>query len=85
MFIKELRLYVDYLCNEMKKCELGLSDSSAKYFSEFKDHLLEGIEYYQDLSNQVKEKYRVLFLEELSKIQNEVNGIILENAVQNDL
>ncbi|NGX43522.1 MAG: hypothetical protein K940chlam7_01820, partial [Chlamydiae bacterium] len=60
MFIKELRLYVDYLCNEMKKRELGLSDSSAKYFSEFKDHLLEGIEYYQDLSNQVKEKYRVL-------------------------
>ncbi|NGX43658.1 MAG: hypothetical protein K940chlam7_01957, partial [Chlamydiae bacterium] len=42
------------------------------------DHLLEGIEYYQDLSNQVKEKYRVLFLEELSQIHGVVALITTE-------
>lgn len=49
MFIKELKLYVDYLKREIDKTADSLSARDIKYFQEFKENLLNGIEYYRGL------------------------------------
>lgn len=49
MFINELKMYVDYLKNEVQKNIDSLSEKQIKYFSSFKTNLLEGIEYYKEL------------------------------------
>ena len=47
MFIRELMLYVDHLRSELKKLSLGISPRSHSYFKEFKQNLLDGVEYYR--------------------------------------
>ena len=52
MFIRELSLYVDHLRKEIEEYSLGLSSRVPKYFREFKDNLLCGIEYYRSRAEQ---------------------------------
>jgi len=49
VFVKELQVYVDYLGKEITKTLPQLEDRDRQYFTEYKDNLLKGIEYYQDL------------------------------------
>jgi len=49
MFINELKMYFDYLKNEVQKNIESLSEKQIKYFSSFKTNLLQGIEYYKEL------------------------------------
>jgi hypothetical protein len=74
MFIKELSLYVDYLRKEIDKYSMDLSVHTPKYFTEFKENLLSGIEYYRDLAEQVVEEKRNSFLEELKALREELEA-----------
>lgn len=49
MFVNELKMYIDYLKDEVHKNIDSLTDKQTKYFSSFKSNLLEGIEYYKEL------------------------------------
>ncbi len=49
MFINELKMYIDYLKNEVEKNLNSLTEKQTKYFSSFKSNLLQGIEYYKEL------------------------------------
>ncbi len=49
MFINELKMYVEYLKNEVHKNMESLSEKQIKYFASFKSNLLQGIEYYKEL------------------------------------
>jgi len=49
MFIKELKMYVDFLIQEVKEQTLPMSERQIAYFEEFKNNLLEGIKYYFEL------------------------------------
>ena len=49
MFVNELKMYIDYLKEEVQKNIDSLTDKQSKYFSSFKSNLLEGIEYYKEL------------------------------------
>ena len=49
MFIKELRIYVDYLIKEIKECTCSPTAKQTQYFINFKENLLEGIKYYKEL------------------------------------
>jgi len=56
MFIKELGMYVDYLKKEVTK-PLGIAnEQKIKYFTEFKNNMLEGIEYYRKLFPKMMEE-----------------------------
>lgn len=48
-FIKELKMYIDYLKEEVEKNMDTLTEKQTKYFSSFKSNLLQGIEYYKQL------------------------------------
>ena len=70
MFIKELRMYVDYLRNDIQKSLSTITGQKAKYFTEFKDNLLEGIEYYRGLFPQMIEEtleFRTAMLNDLEE------------------
>jgi hypothetical protein len=73
MFIREIRLYTDYLRREMERFGLGLLPSTpAGYFSEFKENLLGGIEYYRSLAEEFVAEERIQFLDELKTLRDVV-------------
>lgn len=49
MFVKELKMYIDYLKNEISNISGELASNQLKKWQVFKNNLLEGISYYQDL------------------------------------
>ncbi|CAN5651280.1 hypothetical protein BH10BAC5_BH10BAC5_03700 [soil metagenome] len=71
IFINELRLYVDYLKNEVDLSMDNLNSNKIKYLNAFKSNLLSGINYYRDLKfNFASEIRKIPKLKILS-----VNGI----------
>lgn len=54
MFIKELAIYIDYLKKKMNETPLPWTEKQQAYFSDFRDNLCNGIQYYKELFSQVK-------------------------------
>jgi len=49
MFVKELKMYVDYFKNEIATVSEDITTKQIKKWETFKSNLFEGIAYYQDL------------------------------------
>jgi hypothetical protein len=49
MFVKELKMYIDYLNNEIQSISDEITTSQIKKWQTFKNNLIAGIEYYQEL------------------------------------
>ncbi|MBK7381594.1 MAG: hypothetical protein IPJ03_21885 [Ignavibacteriales bacterium] len=83
-FIKELKLYINYLKRLISECGSNISDKQAKYFELFAENLNSGIAYYRTLYLEQKDKYRHFkdnFLDELEILSNELKSIFQENLV----
>ncbi len=83
MFIKELSLNIDHLREEIEKFKLNLTNNPPKYFREFKENLIEGIEYYRDLAKQFVEDKQKRFLEDLGTQREAIERIF--SALTQDL
>ena len=70
MFIKEMSLNIEFLRVEIEKFKLELTTNGAKYFQEFKENLLKGIDYYRKTAEEFVETKRTRFLDDL-KVQKE--------------
>lgn len=73
MFIKELGMYIDYLQRDVQKSLNSMTAQQSKYFTEFKNNLLEGIKYYRKLFPQMTEEsqeFRERMLSELEASQS---------------
>ena len=82
MFIKELIMYVDYFKNEIKEHAIEPTEKQINYFNEFKDNLMEGIKYYQDLFPQMIEEtndYRQKTLDELQFFKKKLEKLMSNN------
>lgn len=75
MFIRELALYVDYLKAELESYALELSTRTPKYFAEFKEALLHGIDHYKAVAERVIEEKKARFLSDLDRIKSEIESI----------
>jgi len=75
MFIRELMLYVDYLRRDVEKMAANLNNGHMKSYTEFRDNLLAGIEYYQQLAEQAMFKRRERFLTELRALREKVEQL----------
>ena len=75
MFIQELKIYIENLRKELERHSLGLSTKTPKYLREFKDNLLEGIEYYRQLGKQYYLEQKNRFLNDLNSLQEELVGM----------
>lgn len=80
MFINELKLYVDYLRREREKYSLELSNLTPKYFQEFKENLLGGIEYYRNVAMRIVEGNYDRFLEDLNQLSREIERTLMSEA-----
>ena len=54
MFIKELRIYIDFIKNKIKKMRISMTDKQEKYLLTFVKKLNEGISYYYRLFTDLK-------------------------------
>jgi len=48
MFIRELALYVEHLRRELERFATGVQERKLSYYEEFKQNLLDGVNYYQE-------------------------------------
>jgi len=83
MFIKELGMYVDYLKKDINKSLGIMNEQKIKYFTEFKNNLLDGIEYYRKLFPQMTEEsveYRTKMLNDLEDCNQRLQAMIEEFA-----
>jgi len=78
LFVKELKMYVDYFRNEIETISGELTANQLKKWNSFKTNILEGIEYYQNLLSST-----LYFKKEEEKIRNQFNFYKSElNAIQ---
>ncbi|MBC5836404.1 hypothetical protein [Flavobacterium muglaense] len=54
MFVKELKMYIDYLKNEINTVSETITAGQVKKWNAFKNNLLEGISYYQSLFESIR-------------------------------
>lgn len=57
MFVKELNLYIDYLKNKVEETTDTFNKKQEKHLFTFVDNLKDGIHYYQEMFNEVKDKF----------------------------
>ncbi len=70
MFIKELKIYVEYLKNKIEEASTAMSVNQKKYLLTFGNNLKEGINYYYKLFNDLK----YIFEEKKSGILSELDA-----------
>lgn len=79
MFISELKLNIDYLENEVAELKSALSEQSAKYFKAFRNKLLDGVSYYQNLLGKMHDatsEYRDRMLAELQLQHSKLESMV---------
>lgn len=83
-FIKELRMYVDYMKKEIEKASESGIVRKKTYWSDYKKNLLEGINYYTHLLPEMKletKRYLDSMLQDLNKIRKELQTIVLPEEI----
>jgi hypothetical protein len=81
MFIQELKLYVDHLCDQIEKRSAGLLSRTPKQIEEFASNLMDGIRYYRVLSRQIVEEHRERFLSDLASMQRRLERLMAPSAM----
>ena len=74
MFIKELKMYVDYFSNKVDEVKDSVSKKQEKYLTTFQNNLTDGIEYYHNLFSSFESNKETL-LSELETLKNEFFNI----------
>jgi hypothetical protein len=57
MFVKELKIYIDYLKDRMDETKLNMTLKQEKYLETFEQNLNDGIDYYQQMFSELKGKF----------------------------
>jgi len=81
MFVKELKLYLDYLKERIEETGISLNKKQEKYLLAFSHNLNEGINYYQSLFSNVKDKFedtKTSILTELESSKKSLQELRLE-------
>lgn len=79
MFVKELKMYVDHLNNEIQSYSDEISSGQIKKWNTFKSNLLEGINYYKNLFSETNyfKNEKATILEQINKFENQINIICI--------
>jgi hypothetical protein len=83
MFIKEMGMYIDYLKNEINESMENLNAKKVKYFQGFKENLISGVAYYQELIDKMDKEstsFKTKFLEELNQFNNMILALELPSV-----
>jgi NAD(P)H-dependent flavin oxidoreductase YrpB (nitropropane dioxygenase family) len=80
MFIEELRVYFEHLCDETERARLELSANTPKYLAEFQENLLEAIQYYRETAGEFMTDQHDKFIEDLNMLQERIEALVLVTA-----
>jgi len=69
LFVKELKMYIDYLINEIKEGTSEVTAAQIKKLQSFKNNLIEGIAYYETLFSSIN-----FFESSVNEIQKQLNS-----------
>ena len=58
MFVKELKLYIDFLKDKIEEINTSITKKQAQYLFTFEKNLKEGINYYSSLFSSMKDKFK---------------------------
>ncbi len=77
MFVKELKMYVDYLKNELANCSETITSAQIKKWQTFKNNVSVGIEYYENLflNSTYFIETQAIILEQLNYYKSELNRV----------
>ena len=75
MFVNELKLYVEYMSDEVERVRLKLSNQTSDYLEEFRENLYKGIDYYKEQAEDLVEKGRDSFLKQLDGLKAEIESM----------
>lgn len=81
-FVKELKLYINYLGGLISESESNISEKQINHFNNFRNNLNEGIEYYKTLFEKYKSKYSHFkddFHIEIEKLREELINLFSDN------
>lgn len=81
MFVKELSMYLDYLKGKIEETKVNMTKKQEKYLLTFAKNLNEGIEYYHDLFEDLKDKFqdtKSTILNEIADNRNTLQLLSLE-------
>ncbi len=78
MYIRELKLYVDYLRKELDRFAVGIRSRKLSYYAEFKENLLHGIQYYQDQFRHFVSDHQDRFVTDLMALKEQIEGLSIE-------
>jgi len=82
LFVNELKLYVDYLKKDIENSLSNLSDKNLKRIENFRQQLLNGIEYYQTLLPLLLDKEAREMEEHLVNFKKELEALMVRAEVQ---
>jgi len=82
VFVREIGIYVDHLRKELRKFSLGLSAATPKYFHEFKENLLEGIDYYRRRIPELLRDHRDRFCRDLERLREAIEQIAAPDTLE---
>ena len=77
MFIKELKLYVNHLKDQVRESVKPLDEKQRKFLENYRDNLSAGIEYYRDLFSRNEKRWKGMcheLQEQLLAFQNDVEN-----------
>ena len=80
MFVKEIRIYIEYLKNMIKETGESLTARQEKYFLTFLKNVNEGIDYYSNLFNKLKGVFEDAKLVILNDLEESRKTLSLINA-----
>ena len=77
LFAKELEMYIDYLKNDIQSISEEINNAKTKKLESFKNNLLEGIEYYQQLLTNISDFKNIKkeILNQFESYKNELQSI----------
>ena len=79
MFMKELEIYVDFLKNKIEETRASMSGKQKKYLLTFSKNLNEGINYYSDLFEELKDSFEDIKSNILTVLKNNRQTLSLLN------
>jgi hypothetical protein len=78
MFIKELHLYINYLNDKIEEARDSMTVKQEKYLTAFVTNLGDGINYYHNLFDSVKDKFddtKTIIMSELEQSRSSLHNL----------
>lgn len=83
MFMTELKLYIETLRSDIKKSSEGFIEQTKKNLLEYRNNIVKGINYYQDLASKLEFNEARTFLKDLEKLSKELE-ILTHKLIGNE-